>query len=204
MSDLNALTERLVRLLGDADFLAMKGLANEVPIFIQTYDAAQEDGIRRLAEAVTNRLRARGVGVKALDLFELVLEELEARGRLGRILEREAQWSKAELLETLQNLADPETRLIPRLISAIAGGEKQLTLLTGAGRLFPFLRTHSLLESLQPAMLHYPIVLFFPGEYTQDPGGGSHLRLFGAIPSPRIHNPYYRAMNLDHYRLAPR
>jgi hypothetical protein len=51
-------------------------------------------------------------------------------------------------------------------------------------------------------MLHHPIVMFFPGEYTQDPGGGSHLRLFGSLPSPRIYNPYYRAMNLDHYRLA--
>jgi len=25
--------------------------------------------------------------------------------------------------------------------------------------------------------------------------------LFGSIPSPRINNPYYRATNLDHYRL---
>jgi hypothetical protein len=45
------------------------------------------------------------------------------------------------------------------------------------------------------------VVIFFPGEYAQDPSGGSHLRLFGSIPSPRINNPYYRATNLDHYRI---
>jgi hypothetical protein len=77
----------------------------------------------------------------------------------------------------------------------------QLTLLTGAGRVYPFLRTHTIFESLQPAMLRHPVVLFFPGEYTQDPTGGSQLRLFGSLPSPRIHNPYYRAINLDNYRV---
>ena len=87
------------------------------------------------------------------------------------------------------------------LIRAIEGEGTQLTLITGPGRIFPFLRTHTILESLQPAMLRHPVVIFFPGEYAQDPTGGSHLRLFGSIPSPRINNPYYRATNLDHYRL---
>jgi hypothetical protein len=91
--------------------------------------------------------------------------------------------------------------MIPRLIRAIEGDGAQLTLITGPGRIYPFLRTHTILESLQPAMLRHPVVIFFPGEYAQDPTGGSHLRLFGSIPSPRINNPYYRATNLDHYRL---
>ena len=53
----------------------------------------------------------------------------------------------------------------------------------------------------QYALRRRAVVIFFPGEYAQDPTGGSHLRLFGSIPSPRINNPYYRATNLDHYRL---
>jgi hypothetical protein len=77
----------------------------------------------------------------------------------------------------------------------------QLTLITGSGRLFPFLRTHTILESLQPAMLRHPIVIFLPGRYEQDPSGRSHLQLFGSIPSAEIHNPYYRASNMDHYRI---
>ena len=50
-------------------------------------------------------------------------------------------------------------------------------------------------------MLRHPVVIFFPGEYTQDLDGGSHLRLFGSIPAPVINNPYYRATNLDRYAI---
>ena len=199
-SEINTLAERLFRILGHPDFLAMKGLANEVPIFLQTYDPAQEDALRRMVAALAGRLRNTGISLKTLDLFELVLEELEEHDILDDLLKDEASLEKVDLLETLQNYSDPKTHLIPRLIRAIGEGT-QLTLITGAGRVFPFLRTHTILESLQPAMLHHPVVIFFPGEYTQDPNGGSHLRLFGSVPSPWIANPYYRAMNLAHFRI---
>ncbi len=203
-TDLPALTERLVRLLGSKDFLAMNGLANEVTIFMQTYDPKVEDDLRRTVDAITGRLRSVGLVVKRLDLFDLVLEELTEEGLLEDLVRDEATFEKAELLDTLQNYSDPKTRLIPRFMRAIGDDGTQLTLVTGAGRVYPFLRTHTILESLQPAMLRHPVVLFFPGEYTQDPEGGSQLRLFGSLPSPRINNPYYRAMNLDHYRLTSR
>jgi len=55
---------------------------------------------------------------------------------------------KQKLLELLNNLSDPKTRLVPRLIQRIGGNEIQLTLLTGVGRVFPFLRTHTLGSSI--------------------------------------------------------
>ncbi len=195
------LSERLFKIMGHPDFIVMKGLANEVPIFIQDYDPAQEDLVRRMVESLVVRLQNTGINVKALDLFELVLQELEEHQILDDLIEHEASSEKIELLETLQNYSDPKTHLIPRLINMIGGSETQLTLITGSGRVYPFLRTHTILESLQPAMLNHPVVIFFPGEYIQDVGGGSHLRLFGSIPSPKINNPYYRATNLNHYRL---
>ena len=197
----NDLSERLFKTLSHPNFLAMKGLANEVPIFIQTYEPAQEDAIRRMVASLAMRLQNTGITIKALDLFNLVLEELEEHNVLEDLVRDEASSQKVEILETLQNYSDPKTHLIPRLIRAIGEDGTQLTLITGSGRIFPFLRTHTILESLQPAMLRHPVVIFFPGEYAQDPAGGSHLRLFGSIPSPRINNPYYRATNLDHYRL---
>lgn len=198
---MNALAERLFKILGHPDFLAMKGLANEVPIFIQTYDPAQEDALRRVVGSLASRLSSTGITVKTLDLFELVLEELEEQEILDDLLANEADWERADVLETLQNYSDPKTHLVPRLVGAMGGADTQLTLVTGPGRVYPFLRTHTILESLQPAMLDHPVVIFFPGEYAQDPNGGSHLRLFGSVPSPKISNPYYRAMNLAHYRI---
>ena len=155
---------------------------------------------RRMVESLAARLRNTGVTLKTLDLFNLVLEELEEHQILDDLLRDEATFEKVEVFDTLQNYSDPKTHLIPRLIRAIGDDGTQLTLITGSGRVYPFLRTHTILESLQPAMLRHPVVIFFPGEYVQDPDGGSHLRLFGSIPSPKINNPYYRATNLDHYR----
>jgi len=198
---MNDLSERLFKTLKHPNFLAMKGLANEVPIFIQTYDPAHEDAIRRMVQSLAIRIQNTGITIKALDLFKLVLEELDEHKVLEDLVRDEVSSQKVEILETLQNYSDPKTHLIPRLIRAIGEDGTQLTLITGPGRIFPFLRTHTILESLQPAMLRHPVVIFFPGEYAQDLAGGSHLRLFGSIPSPRINNPYYRATNLDHYRL---
>jgi hypothetical protein len=154
-----------------------------------------------MVDGLAGRLQSTGLILKSLDLFKLVLDELEDEGILADLLENEKTYDKCELLDTLQNYSDPQTHLIPRLIREIGGDDTQLTLITGPGRIFPFLRTHTILESLQPAMLRHPVVIFFPGEYSQDPAGGSHLRLFGSIPSPRINNPYYRATNLDQYCL---
>lgn len=197
---MNNIGERLFQIFSHPDFLAMKGLANEAPIFIQTYKPAQEDSTRRMIESLAMRLRNTGIALKTLDLFNLALEELEEHRILDDLLRDEATFEKAELFDTLKNYSDPETHLIPRLIQAIRDEGIQLTFLTGSGRVYPFLRTHTILESLQPAMLPHPVVIFFPGEYIQDPEGGSYLRLFGSIPSPKIQSPHYRAINLDHYR----
>ena len=199
-NSIDHLSQRLFQVFRHPDFLAMRGQANEVPIFIQTYEPKLEDSLRRMVEALANRLASTGLVVKSLDLFELVLEELEANKILERLLLDEARFKKAGILETLQNYSHPKTHLIPRLIRAM-GDETQLTLITGSGRLFPFLRTHTILESLQPAMLRHPVVIFFPGIYEQARDGGSYLRLFGEIPIPAINNPHYRATNLDHYKI---
>jgi hypothetical protein len=178
----------------------MKGHANEVPLFIQTYEPKDEDDLRTMLESLTARLRSEGLDVNLADLFDIVLADLEAKAILKDLIQDESSFTKAEMFETLRNSSDPRTRLVPRLADLIKDGS-QLTLITGSGRVFPFLRTHTILESLQPAMLRHPIVIFFPGRYEQDPSGGSHLQLFGSIPSPVINNPYYRASNMDNYRI---
>lgn len=198
---MNDLLERWVEIFSHPDFLAMRGLGNEVPLFIQPYEPAREDALRRTIESITSRLRSTGLTVVTLDLFELVLEVLETDNILDDLIEGEPQFEKVALLETLQNYSDPSSYLVPRLVESMGGEETQLALITGSGRVYPFLRTHSVLESLQPAMPNHPIVFFFPGEYTQDPDGGSHLHLFGTEPVQTARDAYYRATNLDHYRI---
>jgi len=192
-------TEHLYCILSSPSFLAMKGLANEVPIFIHPYNPADEDHVRRMVDSITSRLRASGIEVAVIDLFDTVLGILEDNDLLTGLLEDEASFEKIDLLETLENYADPKAHLIPRILDVIAKDNVKLTLIVSVGRVFPFLRTHTVLEALQPAMMRHPIVMFFPGDYLQEDGSGSQLRLFGSVPTPSLYRPYYRAINLATY-----
>jgi len=193
--------DRLYRILHDPNFISMKGLSGEVPIFIHTYEATEEDHARRTADALTTRLRNAGVACSKIDLFDLVLEQLEEEGRLDRLIAQEQKLGKAKLFEAMTSLTDAKTRLVPRLMQRLQAEDPKLSILTGVGRVYPFLRTHTILDSLQPAMMRQPVVMFFPGHYTQEQGLGSQLRLFGSMPAPLLYRPYYRAFNLAHYHV---
>ncbi len=93
--------KRLQEVLTRPEFLEMRGVAKEVPIFIQTYGPADEAQLR----------------VKHVDLFELVLQLLEAKGYLDVVLQEEASWSRSDLFDTLQNVAEPTAALVPKLIT---------------------------------------------------------------------------------------
>ncbi len=198
MSSVKGLQQRLLDILLRPEFLEMRGVAKEVPIFIQTYNPADADELRRVVDGTKQVLRQNGIRVKHVDLFELVLELLDAKDYLDELLKSEPDWSKSDVLATLQNVAEPTTALVPKLMEAL-GVESQVSLITGSGRVYPFLRTHTILEALQPAMVHHPVVIFFPGEYSQDADGGSYLRLFGNSTASKFENPHYRATNLDYF-----
>ena len=196
-SSIDGLDKRLQEVLTRPEFLEMRGVAKEVPIFIQTYSPVDEDQLRVVVRGAEQYLRKQGLRVKLVDLFELVLQLLEAEGWLQRVLQKESSWSKSDLFDTLQNVAEPTDALVPKLMEAL-GDDTQISLITGSGRIYPFLRTHTILEALQPAMVRHPVVVFFPGEYSQDADGGSYLRLFGATTASKIENPHNRATNLDY------
>ncbi len=197
MSSVTGLDKRLQEVLTRPEFLEMRGVAKEVPIFIQTYSPADEDQLRLVVKGAEQYLRKQGLRVKHVDLFELVLQLLESEGWLEKILQKEQSWSKGALFDTLQNVAEPTDALVPKLME-ILGGDTQISLITGSGRIYPFLRTHTILEALQPAMVRHPVVVFFPGDYSQDADGGSYLRLFGTTTASKIENPHYRATSLDY------
>src|SRR5712672_4150750 len=98
-SKMTALSERLFHILGHPAFLAMNGQANEVPIFIQVYEPWLEGVVRQMIGSLAARLRNKGVALKTIDLFDLVLEELEAHRVLDQLLSGEATFGKAAVLE---------------------------------------------------------------------------------------------------------
>ena len=64
----------------------------------------------------------------------------------------------------------------------------QIVFLYGIGEVYPYIRSHTILNNLQSYITDKPLVMFFPGVYT-----GTELSLFGIMKDDN----YYRAFNLD-------
>ena len=62
-----------------------------------------------------------------------------------------------------------------------------ILMLTGVGDVFPFMRVHTLLETLQPHFSDIPILVMYPGEFD-----GHQLKLFNRL----IPSDYYRAFSI--------
>jgi hypothetical protein len=76
----------------------------------------------------------------------------------------------------------------------MAQEEYEVMFITGVGEVFPYIRSHTVLNNLQSTAKYRPTVMFFPGEYTHSAETGASLNLFG-----RLHDDnYYRAFNIYH------
>jgi len=119
---------------------------------------------------------------------------LKRRGVWERILQIEETVSKDQLKELLQGVLDPENHLIPAIAEQMRQQEFDVMFITGVGEVFPYIRSHNVLNNLQSTAKDRPTVMFFPGEYTQSLESGASLDLFGRLHDDK----YYRAFNIFH------
>ena len=188
--------ENLFQVIGSERFLARRGLGNEVPFFISAFHPALQPKVDVLVPALATRLNNNGVPVLLLSLYDLTVELLRSRNHWGRLFEKESVTPRDQFFKTLQNLTDAKDRLVPLIEAKLATTHCQVTFLTDVGLVYPYIRSHKVLENLQPVTKQKPLVLFFPGDYSFVEGKGSHLKLFGTLPDDR----YYRAFNLADFQ----
>lgn len=189
---------KLEQVLSSAQFLNKEGISGEVPFFIFAYNPSQENEVENEAKRLFSRMEISGISILEINLYDLVVSIVQERGKWDRLLKAEEGMDKEKFKTQLQNLTDVETKLIPRIAELIA--EKpglQLLALTGVGLVYPFIRTHNVLNNLQKVAKDYPTLLFFPGRYTYTEGRGSSLDLFGDLNEDK----YYRAFNIEDYLL---
>lgn len=185
--------ESLFAVMCKPDFLTRHGLGgNELPFYISAFHPSHQARVDSLVPNLGTRLRNHGLNVLHLDLYLLTVELIKAGGRWDRLLEREASTPKDRFLATLQNLTDPKESLAKAIAENLKAHQPQILFITGVGLVFPYLRSHRVLENLQSVTKQTPTLLFFPGDYTWVEGKGSYLKLFGALPDDR----YYRAHNI--------
>jgi hypothetical protein len=186
--------EHLLTLISSARFLRMEGLGNEVPFFICPFEPAETVEMARMVRQLTNRLQTEGVSVLEVNLYDLAIELLRERGIWKRALALEPTVSKDQFKELLQGVLDPESHLVPAIAAKMAAQPPDVLFITGVGEVFPYIRSHNVLNNLQSTAKAQPTVLFFPGSYTQSLETGASLDLFGRLHDDR----YYRAFNIYH------
>lgn len=171
-------------------FRTGRGTANEVNFWIFDYDAEDEMAVRAHVEYLTGRINGLYDDVKIVrfDLYDLMLEVLQEKNYLDKVISmEEAKGSEAiinPIKKTLRLTLDGDL-IIGKITEALVP-EQDVIFLTGVGRAWPVIRSHTILNNLHSKVDKNPLVMFFPGEYTNE------LRLFGEITDDN----YYRAFKL--------
>lgn len=187
----------LYEVISSSRFMNKEGLGNEVPFFICPFDPQETLDMKRLRGQLVNKLSQNGLQVIDIDLYDLVLTILEEHGDLGWYIDQEHTMSKEELKDELQGILDVETVLVPAIAKRMQGVDFDVLFLSGVGEIFPYIRSHTILNNLQSTAKDKPTVMFFPGAYTQSLDSGASLDLFGLLHDDK----YYRAFNIYSYEV---
>jgi hypothetical protein len=190
--ELSKQEEHLFAVLSSKRFLQMEGLSNEMPFFIYPYAPEDALEVAKSKKRIKNRLSNKGIEVLEVNLYDLSVMLLKERGVWDRLLALEPEQDKGDFREMLQGMLDPELHIAPAIRAKLAERSFDICFLTGIGEVFPYIRSHNVLNNLQSVVTGRPMLMFFPGRYEQSSTLGSSLVLFGRLKDDQ----YYRAKNI--------
>jgi len=174
------------------EFLNMEGLSGEVPFWIAPYDIQLQDAADVELKHLINNLTNRGIEVLVLDLFEISVHIIDSNIGLDKIFQVEKKKNKDKFKKALQSTLNLQERFIPYIAECVKQSKAKVLMLKGVGSVYPFIRSHNVLNNLQSAITEIPTLMFFPGEYN-----GKALSLFGDFKDDN----YYRAFNIFEYKI---
>jgi hypothetical protein len=184
MTDIKQELDRIYGRISDPNFLANKGLSNEVGIHVFSYEPQHElivgSYIKQLVSTPSNDFR-----IIECDMYKIFLGILEDKRILGAVPGIEEKKGSDYLLAQLQKTATADAFLAKMKYEPHLRGD--VLFLTGAGKVYPFMRSHKLLDNMQQSFSDIPIVMLYPGEWS-----GRSLNLFKKFHEGN----YYRAFNL--------
>lgn len=176
--------------ISDQDFLANRGVANEVRYYVFDYEPCDELIIRDKIKALKkqNNPDADGFQILEFDLYEMVISILEEKGYIDKCVKFEEQKGMEYLytaVTKMLRLTNDDNLIVNRILESTP--ENAVVFLTGVGKVFPFVRSHNVLNNLHQVLDSVPVIMFYPGTWN-----GQSLSLFGTITDGN----YYRAFPL--------
>lgn len=171
-------------------FRQNKGLGNEVGYYIFDYPAEYELLIRERVEYIRKKNEGAidGFQVVVFDLYEIIIKMLQEKGYLEKCFEFEKSRGFERITKAVGNTLRV-TAADSLLVAYIRDNtpKNSVVFITGIGKCYPILRSHSVLNNLHQVIDDVPVVMFYPGRYD-----GQELVLFGEIKDDN----YYRAFKL--------
>lgn len=184
--------DHLAQVIQLPKFLKMEALGGEIPFFISTYNPIQGNEVAVAISGLMNKLEKNGIGVLDINIYRICMDILFEELGEEELFNIEQDLEKDELKNALQSILDIPEVIMPRVKSLIESSSAKVYFLTGIGSVYPFIRSHNILNNLQNVAKQAPTVMFFPGIYT-----GQSLELFGKLKDDN----YYRAFNLDNHKI---
>lgn len=171
-------------------FRANKGLGNEVGYYVFDYPSEEELRVREHIKYLErkNISDLDGFELKVYDVYDIMLNFIESEGLLEACYEMEAEDGMDYLVESVSALLEmnEDHNYFSRYIEENTP-EDAVVFIVGIGKIFPFVRSHKILNNLHQVFDRVPVVLFYPGKYD-----GLSLMLFSEFKDEN----YYRAFEL--------
>jgi hypothetical protein len=186
MTNLNKRLDKIIPKIKEAKFIQGRGLGNEISFYVFYYEPEHELIVREYIKHITKEFSHESSNRKIIvfDLFQMLVEIAREKKILEQIMQMEAQQGKEALFKAMTNFTRPEI-FLQKIKESIR--DHNVVLIHGVGKVFPFVRSHNILNNLQEVLDKIPVILFFPGQYD-----GLSLKLFGKIKDDN----YYRAFSL--------
>lgn len=184
MSELLDRLDKVKARLSEPAFLANKGLSNEVGIHVFCYDSEDE----LVVQAYFDKLKkhpAAAFRIVERDLYKIFLSICEDKRILNSIPRMEESKGSEFLKAKLENIATPEAFVERMKYEPHQRGD--ILLISGVGKVYPFMRSHKILDNIQHIFSDIPVLMLYPGKFD-----GQNLDLFGRF----LDGHYYRAFNL--------
>ena len=190
MMEFNERLDKIWDRISDEDFLANRGVANEVRYYVFDYEPCDELIIREKIKALKkkNNPDADGFQIMEYDLYEIVIQILEEKGYIEKCIKFEDDKGMEYLytaVTKMLRLTNDDNLIVSRILENTP--KNAVVFLTGVGKVFPFVRSHNVLNNLHQVLDSVPVVMFYPGTWN-----GQSLSLFGTITDGN----YYRAFPL--------
>lgn len=193
----NSIQQRLNHLketINSQDFLANRGLGNEVGYYIFDYNPKDELFVREYIRNLlkNNSPQLEGYTIQVFNLYELMVNYIEEKGYTKAIAKMEEKHgisfvaSRINRLLKMEDFDDTEMYFTKYIIERIV--ENSVVILTGVGEIYPLVRAHSVLNKMHLVFTKSPVIMMYPGEYDR-------LRL--TILDTKKDNNYYRAFRID-------